>query len=430
MPSSPGAERIRLALVADNASLRMGGEAAIPYHLFRLMRDRGIYTILITHLRNRVELELAFPQSNDAIFFIEDTLAHRALFALSRRLPRRIADTTTLLLSTLITQYVSRRLLVRLVEEHRLGIVHQPTPVSPRSPSLLSKLGVPLIIGPMNGGMEYPPAMRSGESALTSVFVWGSRKLSGLVHLLASGKRKAELLLVANTRTQASLPFNARNVFVLPENGVVEEEWLSLSQGPGVAERFVFVGRLVDWKRLDIVIKALAKLPEAHLDVIGDGSDRGKWEQLSVRLRVQDRVHFLGSRTQGQCAELLRKSTALVLPSIYECGGAVVLEAMACGVPVIATAWGGPEEYVTSDTGILILPVGEEQMVEDFSHAMQKLSSDRTLCQVMGKNGRDRILKHYTWSTKVDTLISLYQELIDEASAVSMKIESSKRVAV
>lgn len=430
MPSSLGAERIRLALVADNASLQMGGEAAIPYHLFRLMQGRGIDTFLVTHVRNRQELELAFPESEGKILFIEDTTAHRALFALSRRLPRRVADATTLLLSTLITQYVSRKVLLRLLAQRELNIIHQPTPVSPRAPSLLGALNIPLVIGPMNGGMQYPPAMRSGENVFTSAFIWGSRKLSGIVHRLLPAKRRAQLLLVANTRTQASLPFKTSNVFILPENGVVEEEWLSSTQKSGTENRFVFVGRLIDWKRLDIAIRALAKLPDSHLDVIGDGPDRHTWEHLSALLGIQDRVHFLGSQSQAKCAELLRRSTALVLPSIYECGGAVVLEAMACGIPVIATAWGGPEEYITSDTGILISANGEKQMVEDFRQAMQKLSSDDALCLVLGQNGRARILEHYTWSGKVDTLISLYRRLISEANALPKAAESLKRVAV
>ena len=430
MPCFPGAERIRLALVADNASLRMGGEAAIPYHLFRLMQAQGIDAVLVTHARNRQELEQAFPASKGSILFIEDTIAHRALFALSRLLPRRIAETTTLLLSTLITQYVSSKMLDRMPSQRCFDVVHQPTPVSPRVPSMFGKLEIPLIIGPMNGGMEYPPAMRSGESVLTSIFVTVSRKLSGLIHLLVPGKRKAQLLLVANARTQASLPFKAANVIVLPENGVVEEEWLCRSTEPVEPGHFIFVGRLVDWKRLDIVLRAMAEHPDFHLDVVGDGPERKNWEHLADLLKLQHRVHFLGSQTQGQCADLLRRSTALVLPSIYECGGAVVLEAMACGIPVIATSWGGPKEYITPDTGILISPTSEGQMVKDFRQAMQTLSEDQTMCHIMGQNGRQRILEHYTWSGKVSTLIQLYQELIVESSADANTIDLPSQMTV
>jgi glycosyltransferase involved in cell wall biosynthesis len=74
--------------------------------------------------------------------------------------------------------------------------------------------------------------------------------------------------------------------------------------------------------------------------------------------------------SQADCARKLTRSDALVLPSMYECGGSVVLEAMAMEVPVIATAWGGPADYLDPSCGILVEPYSKESFVDDLSLAL------------------------------------------------------------
>ncbi len=79
----------------------------------------------------------------------------------------------------------------------------------------------------------------------------------------------------------------------------------------------------MDWKALDIVIRALKAVPLAELEVIGEGPMSEAWLQLAEELGLKERVHFAGSFPQVECAVRLETSLALVLPSIYECGGAV-----------------------------------------------------------------------------------------------------------
>ena len=81
-------------------------------------------------------------------------------------------------------------------------------------------------------------------------------------------------------------------------------------------------------------------------------------------------MQFHGRLPQSAAAELLRNSDIMVLPSMRECGGAVVLEAMASAVPVIATKWGGPIDYITADTGILIPPATPEIFVGELANAL------------------------------------------------------------
>ena len=408
--------RMRVLIAAENTSVRFGGEAILPYHYFRLLRQRQADVHLIVHARSRPELVTLFPQELDHIHFIEDTSLQKLLFLLGRLLPRRMDEATLGLATQMITQWKQVAVLRGLVTAN--CVVHQPIPVSPRFPSLLHNLGAPVVIGPLNGGMEYPPAFRTKEPLVSRCVVALGRSLSNLANAVFPGKRKAALVLVANTRTRGVLPDGLRGrVFELPENAVDVADWQmpACSQQSGDA-RFLFVGRLVDWKALDIVIQALQDVPEATLEVIGDGPMLESWRELAEKIGVQHRVRFLGWLSQKLCAERLHGCCALVLPSLYECGGAVVLEAMAMARPVIATDWGGPSEYLDESCGILIPPHSRTALIEGFAKAMSLMQSSPELCRRLGNAGRERLLRNFAWNDRIDRMVELYQVSIDSCT--------------
>ncbi len=408
--------RMRVLIAAENTSVRFGGEAILPYHYFRLLRQRQADVHLIVHARSRPELVTLFPQELDHIHFVEDTSLQKLLFLLGRLLPRRMDEATLGLATQMITQWKQAAVLRGLITAN--CVVHQPIPVSPRFPSLLYNLGAPVVIGPLNGGMEYPPAFRTKEPLASRWVVALGRSLSNLANAVFPGKRKAALVLVANTRTREALPEGLQGrVFELPENAVDVADWEmpACSRESGDA-RFLFVGRLVDWKALDIVIQALQDVPEATLEVIGDGPMLESWRELAVKVGVQHRVRFLGWLSQKLCAERLHGCCALVLPSLYECGGAVVLEAMAMARPVIATAWGGPSEYLDESCGTLIPPHSRTALIEGFAKAMSLMLSSPELCRRLGNAGRKRLLRNFSWNDRIDRMVELYQTSIDSCT--------------
>jgi glycosyltransferase involved in cell wall biosynthesis len=414
-------------VVAESASFRFGGEASLPLHYFSRLRARGVEAWLIVHARTREELKELFPKDMDRIQFLPDKWFHKFIWKLTAYMPRRVFDATLGMLVLLINQYVQRQMVCNLIATHQVNIVHQPVPVSPRSPSFMCKLGVPVIIGPMNGGMEYPPAFRDVESWWTRVSVALGRRSATLINRLIPGKKLANILLVANERTRRALPTcTTGEVIEVPENGVDLELWsmrspaLSCRSTADSAHRFLFVGRLVDWKRVDIALHALATIPEAQLDVIGDGPMHAEWAELAGKLNVSDRVSFLGWRPQVECAERLQSATALLLPSVYECGGAVVLEAMSTGTPVIATAWGGPEDYIDETCGILVTPVSAVGMIQGFSDAMQTLINEPGLRRKLGVAARQKIEDNFDWEEKLDRVLGIYQSALERA-AVSVR---------
>jgi glycosyltransferase involved in cell wall biosynthesis len=414
---------MRVIIVAEHASGQFGGEAFLPLNYFRLLRARNIDVHLVVHSRTAEELRKLFPQDLDRLHFINDNHFQQVLYRLGEMFPRRLAEATTGFVSHLRTQVVQRRLVRELVRVHGIDVVHEPIPVSPKSPSLMWDVGAPVVMGPLNGGMEYPKAFSHHGGPATRLAVGVGRYVADILNYWLPGKRQARIILVANQRTREALPRGLTGTIAeLVENGVDLTVWKRTPQSNDKHHeiRFVFVGRLVDWKAVDIILEAIRKLSSqfpVSLEIIGDGNMRQRWENLAEQLGVSSIVHFLGFMSQAQCAARLQQADVFLLPSIFECGGAVVLEAMAMGLPVIATAWGGPVDYLDEKCGILVEPVSREALVDGFVAAMELLVRSPELRHRMGQAGVKRAVGCFDWELKTDRILKIYELAIGSNSS-------------
>ncbi|MEM8772002.1 MAG: glycosyltransferase family 4 protein [Pseudomonadota bacterium] len=403
---------MRALIVAPNISKRMGGEAVLPYHYIEKMSARGVELHAATHARVREEI-LESPLADKAQFhFLEDARAEQLIHRMGEAAPAALRDAVFNASVGFITMARLGDLVRRLDRETAFYVIHQPIPVSPMFPSFLTGLRAPTIIGPMNGAMAFPPAFRKAYSKGADSAVAFARPLGAAVNRIANGKGKADLLLVANDRTRMGLPghldFHKVQTFV--ENGVDLRLWTPHNETPR-HPHFVFVGRLIPLKAVDILIDAFACVPApAQLTIIGDGPERASLESRSEE-KATGRVHFTGFLPQPEIAAQLKQATALVFPSLRDCGGAVILEAFACARPAIATAWGGPLDYITPETGVLIDPCSRNDMVTGFQCAMERLAGDSDLANSMGKAARKRVEDHFDWSVKADQMLDIYNRI-------------------
>jgi len=417
-------------IVAENASAAAGGEAALPLMYFRLLRERGANVHLLVHERTREELLAMFPTERERIHFVTDKRAQVWLWKLSDRMPARLGQLTCGWLIQHITQLAQRDIARRLVREHGIAVVHQPTPVSPRMPSMMHDLGAPVVIGPMNGGMSFPPAFRGRERAWTRWFIAGLRRLSSSLHALIPGKRRAALLLVANERTRQALPRSLRShALRFCENGVDFKLWHSQAahaEGGATSQanhcqtiRMAFAGRLVDLKGVDLLLEAVARAKRRlrddqalELNIIGDGERTSALQEQAALLKLNGSVRWHGWQSQAKCASLLASMDALVMPSLCECGGAVVLEAMALGLPVIASKWGGPADYLDRSCGVLVPPDSRDGFVKGLEDAMVRLVTSPELRRSMGDAGREKAQRQFDWHVRIERMIELYHEAV------------------
>jgi glycosyltransferase involved in cell wall biosynthesis len=418
------ATRMRVVIVADNASTQFGGEAFLPFNYFRLLRVRNVDVRLVVHARNRSELVEKFPADLDRLFFVEDTTLHKALFRLGNCLPTRFAEATTGVAIQLSTQLSQRQTIRNLQDVHGVDIVHQPIPVSPKAPSMMFGVGAAVVVGPLNGGMEYPEAFRREHGMLSNLAIAMARGFANYLNMIIPGKRRASLVLVANRRTRAALPSGLKGrVIELVENGVDFSVWRGkpdrIPRDEKNIVRFVFVGRLIDWKAIEIILEAMQRIRsdvEISLEIIGDGPMRKGWQILAEQLGLSGAVTFSGWMSQQNCAVRLQQADVFLLPSLFECGGAVVLEAMAMGLPVVATAWGGPVDYLDDSCGILVSPVSREALISGFANSMKILAQSPSLRQRLGLAGLERARQHFDWERKIDQILDLYRTAVSPGS--------------
>lgn len=426
---------LNVLIVCDHASARFGGEAILPLHYFRLLRDRGFEVWLVAHARTRAELAELFP-GETRIRYVEDTVLHRVMWSISKRLPAQIAYVTSGFVSRLSVQLAQVNIVRGLVATEGIDIVHQPTPVSPREPSMIFDVGAPVVIGPMNGGMDYPPAFRLERGWVENLLMRFGRTSAAWLNTLMPGKKRAALLLVANSRTYDALPVGVcARVEQLAENGVDLHLWharaafdVTASGGEPVpvvdtsVTRFAFVGRLLSLKAVDLLLEAFAiasAQAPMRLVIIGDGDKRQGLEELARALfpppaagAAGAPVRFTGQLQQAVCARELAGVDCLVMPSLHDCGGAVVLEAMSMSKPVIATAWGGPLDYLDESCGILIEPRSREALVSGFAKAMLRIANSPRERVAMGRAARRKIEEQYDWDVKADHILALYRQVL------------------
>jgi glycosyltransferase involved in cell wall biosynthesis len=287
---------------------------------------------------------------------------------------------------------------------------------------------VPVVVGPMNGGMDYPPHYDLA-GRMERFIVRTLRASAAFWNRIVPGKRQAALLLVANSRTWSALPTSLRKKKIIEfvENGVDMDLFEpATATAKDKKFRIIYVGRLVDWKRVDLLLDACAQLfgrVAFEVDLVGDGPLREALEEQVRRLSLTNHVRFHGRLPQSGVAERMSAADVMILPSMYECGGAVVLEAMASGLPVVAAKWGGPADYVADDTGVLIPPATPEIFVGELARVMLAMAKDAGARAEMGRAGRRRVAAIYDWRIKAKALLEIYKDVLSSQPA-QMKVQT------
>lgn len=219
--------------------------------------------------------------------------------------------------------------------------------------------------------------------------------------------RLADVVLCPSRRTaeEVARDYGIAEVGVLPNvTGGLERdpeegsEAAAAGSGEGDGD-LLFVGRLRLRKGVEVLLEAMTRLgrrsdlpgPPALL-VAGDGEHRRALERRARELGLNDRVRFLGRRSPQQVQQLLARCRALVVPSIYEGMPLVVLEAMAAGKPVVASAVSGiPEVVLDGETGWLVPPEDPETLAAALAEVVGRPEE----AQRRGEAGRRRVASHY-----------------------------------
>lgn len=314
----------------------------------------------------------------------------------------------------------------RLLDKERPDIVHVHSVYPMFSPSVLvacCRGGVPVVMTVHSHNLTCPTWYhlykgRICEDCLGGREYWCVLKncrnnmfeSSGYA-LRSSFARKFRLFHENVTTLIATTPFAKERlvragfredqVAVIPNPTSVSKA----AHGPPAGEYVGFSGRISPEKGLNVLLAAAARMPTVPFKVAGDGP-----AFREMKARAPRNVEFLGRLGFNELLSFYRRAQVLVVPSLcFELFGMVVVDAMALGVPVIASRIGGLP-YVVEDgvTGLLFEPGNHEALVS----ALGQLLGDPELCLRMGKAGQQKAMQEFTEDKYFHNLMSVYQTAI------------------
>jgi glycogen(starch) synthase len=238
------------------------------------------------------------------------------------------------------------------------------------------------------------------------------------------GEHSAEAVLVITPRLYrllASEGVEENRIHLIPP-GVNP----SLFEGPfedpfsGVGKpRVLFVGRLAPQKGIRTLVAAvgLIKDPSARVLLVGDGPKRKALEREAERLGVDDRLRFVGFIAHDRLPAVLAHADLLVLPSLYEELGTVLLEAMQAGLPIVASKTGGIPDVIEDGVNGLLVPPGDP---EALARAIDRILSDRDLARRLSEGAHQRG-KDYDWEVLAEQVLAVYRGVTADCLAEEVR---------
>ncbi len=264
---------------------------------------------------------------------------------------------------------------------------------------------------------------KAAKSKLISSFYgvelkWLKGRLSPLTPFLKWLISKSDAITAISTYTAKMVEkFYPKKVEIIPFGAAVEIEEGREVMGRSSSPQLLFVGRLVERKGVEYLLRALAvvrKEVPAVLTVIGDGRERKRLESLARELGISEAVRFLGFVSSPELAKYYKECDIFILPAIYdrrgdtEMLGVVLLEAMSYKKPVIASDVGGISDIVKDRaTGILV----REKSVDELKEALLLLLRDENLRREIGERGYQFGRERFSWERIVGQLEELYFRL-------------------
>ncbi|MBD2088934.1 glycosyltransferase family 4 protein [Microcoleus sp. FACHB-1515] len=432
--------RFKVLLIIEQCNPEWASVPLVGYRYYEGISQLA-ETTLVTHNRNQSALEKAHPDRE--IVYIAESSSIRQYYKLAERLSKVKGKTIWPLYNTLsfpVYDEFNRQVYQKFRDRVLSGefdVVHAITPMMPRYPVKLIEAcdRTPFVLGPVNGGVPFPPGFKAVSRQEFAYFNFLRTIGRHVIPGYRETYEKADRILAGSTYTLNLI----QDLFDVPddrislayENGITQDflkgqEELAQPKIDADVVRLLFVGRLVPYKGADMLIDAIGQLDLAiqqkvELSIVGDGSERSALEAQVNALNLSDRIHFTGWVQQQETLDYYRTSDVFCFPSIREFGGAVVIEAMASGLPCIVVNNGGIGEYVTEKTGFKIEPVSRSHVVEDLKKHITMLIENPALRQQMAVHAIDRA-KAFTWETKVKEIVAMYGKIVPPAQVAHLNV--------
>jgi glycosyltransferase involved in cell wall biosynthesis len=310
---------------------------------------------------------------------------------------------------SLAFEWYAWRQLRRRIFAGEFDVVLRVLPMSPVLPSpfafFLRKGPIPFVIGPLNGGLPWPP----GFSQLDNQKEWVAnlRNLYRYLPFARSTYRHAAAIVAASSQTYSEFVAYRDKLFFVPEPGIARSLCSddSRTPQPGGKLELIFVGGLVPRKACDLALRAAAPLLRSDLarfTVIGDGPERKRLEQLTKSLEIEMAVSFCGWLSHPEVLRRLRSGDVFVFPSLRDNGAGVVFEALGSGAVPVVVDFGGPGDIVHPEVGYKVALTTENDIVAQIEKILTELARNRDRLEQLRRQGMAYLRECLTWEAKAE----------------------------
>jgi|MTBAKMStandDraft_1061839.scaffolds.fasta_scaffold04562_4 glycosyltransferase involved in cell wall biosynthesis len=296
----------------------------------------------------------------------------------------------------------------KILKTHNdIKLIHCITPAGIHSFNTLHQLGIPLIAGPVGGSLNLPQGLKKKKYYCSS----GPRNFyyHAIKYLPAWRNyfNNAKIVLIGTKYLKEKLPFECRRHTEEFFDTVVNPDVFLPSIKKTNDVTICYIGRVEYYKGIDLLLESfeviLKMYSNVNLVIAGGGS-------YAKKIPVKNpKILYLGRIPRSKVLTILNQSDIYCLPTLREPGGASILEAMSCGLPVITTNYGGPEVSVTNECGFKIDPLDRKYYIEQLTLSLKKLIDDPELRKRMGVAGRRRIQQEFSPKALEEKIIELYQ---------------------
>ncbi len=401
---------MKILLSAYACEPNKGSEPAVGWNWALALRQRDYDVHVLTRSNNRQSIERAQDLTDSQLTFHYYDLPQWSRFW--KYWPGGIY------LYYLLWQMGAYRIGKKLHTAEQFSLVHHITFVSYRQPSFMGSLGIPFIFGPVGGGETMPPQFRKSLPFVGRLIEWfrdiGNRGL-GLDPLMHRTYSSANVIACATGETLRAIPARFQNKCIVQRAiGITANEPAASVIRPEEepsSPQLLFVGRLLYWKGLHLVLRALlqarGEVRGLRLRIIGEGTDSQWLKQEAKRWKVDDIVDWITRIPHDEMTREYQNSMAFVFPSLHDSGGMVVLEALSEGLPVICLDVGGPGSIVDSSCGFS-LEVGEKsecEVVEELATSIKRLCNEQELRKELSHGARKRA-RSLTWGSAAEAVYS------------------------
>ncbi|MFV0386367.1 glycosyltransferase family 4 protein [Paracoccus sp. (in: a-proteobacteria)] len=419
--------RLRALLIAEAANPEWVSVPLVGWSVANALREVADVH-LVTQIRNRKAiLRTGMAEGSDFTAIDSEKIA-MPLWKLASKL--RMGKSAGWTINQFITSfsygYFERLVWRRFGPAIRAGeydLVHRLTPLSPAVNSSLAtkcaRAGVPFLLGPINGGVPWPPGFAS-EQRREREWLSNVRGLYRFRPARARMLRAASAILCGSRFALAEIPKQYSNKTIyLPENAIDPARFNQTAPQNGrLPLRVCFVGRLVPLKGVDMALTAMAPLLRSGaltFDIIGDGS-QGQALRNQVEREGLPGVTFHGWQDHQKVQSIAATCQLFLFPSIREFGGGAVLEAMSLGVVPVVLNYAGPGELVDDSTGYRI-PLGSRaEVIAALSGILQSIADDPAPLYAKARAAQARVRADFTWSAKAEQILNLWQAVLDGQS--------------